>query len=121
MKCEVCQHDMPEDDVYIHRDTAMCEDCYLKALNPVITCDPIAVRSAIGLRGNLGVKGEEGLTPLQKEIYGFIMSRGKVTGPEVRTSFGITEQDLNRIVATLRHCELVRGQKEGEAVYLVPF
>lgn len=121
MKCEVCQHDMSEGDIYIHRGTAMCEDCYMKALNPVNTCDPFAVRSAIGLRGKFGVKGEEGLTPLQKGIYEFIRDKGKVTGLEVRTSFGITEQDLNRIVATLRHCELVRGRKEGEAVYLVPF
>lgn len=121
MKCEVCQHDLPEDDVYIHRGTVMCEDCYMKSLNPVNTCDPFAVRSAIGLRGKFGVKGEEGLTPLQKEIYEFIMSKGNVTGPEVRASFNITEQDLNRIVATLRHCELVRGQKEGDNVYLVPF
>jgi hypothetical protein len=25
------------------------------------------------------------------------------------------------VVATLRHCELVRGEKEGDTVYLVPF
>jgi hypothetical protein len=25
------------------------------------------------------------------------------------------------VVATLRHCELVRGQKEGDKVFLVPF
>jgi len=121
MKCESCQCDMPEDDVYIHRGVAMCEDCYMKALNPVNTCDPFAVRSAIGLRGNLGVKGEAGLTPMQRNIFQFIRDMGKVKAPEVCSNFNITEQDLNRIVATLRHCELVRGQKEGNNVYLVPF
>ena len=121
MICEVCQYDLPGDDVYIHQGTAMCEDCYMKALNPVNTCDPFAVRSAIGLRGSFGLKGGEGLTPVQRKIYEFIREKGKVMAPEVCSSFNITGQDLNRIVATLRHCELVRGQKEGDSVYLVPF
>ena len=121
MNCENCRHEIPEDDVYIHRGIALCEDCYMKALNPVNTCDPFAVRSAVGLRGSLGVKGKEGLTSIQKEIYQFITDKGKVTAPEVTAKFGITLQDLNRTVATLRHCELVMGQKEGDDVFLVLF
>jgi len=121
MKCEICQNEIPDDDVYIHRGLELCEDCYMKDLNPVITCDPVAVRAATGLRGNMGVKGKEGLTPLQKDIYEFIIDKGKVTAPEITVKFAITMQDLNRTIATLRHCELVRGQKEGDDVYLVPF
>jgi len=121
MKCENCQHDIPEDDVYIYQGRAICEDCYMKALNPVNACDPLAVRSAIGIRSSSGLKGVEGLTPLQRDIYEFIRDRGKVTALEVTASFSITLQDLNRTIATLRHCELVRGQKEGDNVYLVLF
>ena len=121
MKCEICQTEIAGDDVYIQRGLELCEDCYMKDRNPVNTCDPFAVRAATGLRGSLGVKGKEGLTPLQKEIYEFIINKGKSTAPEITERFDITLQDLNRTVATLRHCELVRGQKEGDEVYLVPF
>ena len=121
MKCEICQHDISGDDVYIHQGRDLCEDCYMKALNPVNACDPFAVRAATGLRGSFGLKGKEGLTHLQNEIYEFIKDKGKVTATEVSAKFDINLQDLNRTVATLRHCELVRGQKEGDDVYLVPF
>jgi hypothetical protein len=36
-------------------------------------------------------------------------------------NFSISQRELEHVVATLRHCELVRGQKEGDKVYLVPF
>lgn len=121
MECDNCRENIPEDEIYEHQGKVLCEDCYMKALNPVNACDPLAVRSATGIRSNLGLKGEDGLTPLQKEIYEFIKSRDKVTAPEIISSFHINQRDLDRIVATLRHCELVKGKKEGEEVYLVPY
>jgi len=121
MKCKNCQYEIQDNDVYIHQGLKLCEDCYMKALNPVNACDPLAVRAATGLRGSLGFEGKEGLTPLQKEIYQFIMNKGKVTASEITMKFDITLQSLNRTVAILRHCELVRGQKDEDEVYLVPF
>jgi hypothetical protein len=35
--------------------------------------------------------------------------------------FNVSQGELEWVVATLRHCELVRGEKEGNTVYLVPF
>ena len=35
--------------------------------------------------------------------------------------FKLTEADLQRQLATLRHCELVKGYKEGNSIYLIPF
>jgi len=48
-------------------------------------------------------------------------SNDKVTREELTESLGIPQRDLERQLATLRHCELVKGQKEGDKVYLVPF
>ncbi len=81
-------------------------------------CDPWAVYLAT--QHSSGPKGE-GLTPSQKEIYEFIKNKGKATAAEVMKNFHITQRDLESVVAILRHCELVRGQKEGDKVYLVPF
>jgi hypothetical protein len=30
-------------------------------------------------------------------------------------------RDLQNQFATLRHCELIKGQKEGDMVYIFPF
>ena len=46
---------------------------------------------------------------------------GEVTGEEVRESFSLSEQEMQAQLATLRHCEMVEGHKEGEKVYLIPF
>ena len=33
----------------------------------------------------------------------------------------LSEPEMQRQLATLRHCELVKGHKEHDKVYLVPF
>jgi len=121
MKCQRCQRNIPEDESHTHLGETLCDDCYMDALSPAKPCDPWAVYSATRTRESSGLKGVEGLTPLQKEIYEFIKSQGKATGEEVMTRFNITQHELTNQIATLRHCELVRGQKEGDKVYLVPF
>jgi hypothetical protein len=39
----------------------------------------------------------------------------------VITRFNITLKDLQNQIATLRHCELVKGRKEGNKIFLAPF
>jgi len=90
-------------------------------LFPAKACDPWAVYSATRTRESNGLSGIEGLTSLQQEIYAFIKNKGKVTGEEIMKQFRITQNDLQNQIATLRHCELVRGQKEDGKVYIVPF
>ena len=36
-------------------------------------------------------------------------------------SFMLPEQEMQRQLAILRHCELVKGHKEDGKVYLIPF
>ena len=121
MKCQRCQRDIPEDESFKYLNETLCDDCYMDAMSPAKPCDPWAVYSATRTRESSGLKGTEGLTPLQKEIYELIKDKGKVTAAEVMTILNVAQSDLESVVATLRHCELVRGQKEGDKVYLVPF
>ncbi|MFC1995145.1 hypothetical protein ACFLVK_01915, partial [Chloroflexota bacterium] len=79
------------------------------------------VYSATRTRESSGLKSTEGLTELQRAIYEFIRDKGKVTGGEVMENFNISEGELKTQLAILRHCELTKGHKEGNRVYLVPF
>ena len=121
MECQRCHRAILENDSFTHLGQSLCEDCYMDIRNPNQTCDPWAVYSATRTRESTGLSGVEGLTDLQKAIYAFIMSRGKVTGDEIQTKFSLSPRDMQNQFATLRHCELIKGQKEGDQVYVVPF
>jgi hypothetical protein len=121
VKCQRCQREIPEDETYSYLSETLCDECYMDAMSPAKACDPWAVYSATRTRQSAGLEGVEGLTDEQKDICEFIKSKGKATAAEVMANFSITQQELEKVVATLRHCELVRGQKEGDKVYLVPF
>ena len=121
MQCQKCQHDITENESFTYQGENLCEDCYLDALSPASPCDPWAVYIATRTRESSGLKGAEGLTPRQKEFYEFIKSKQKVTPEEVMLHFNITQRELGNLFVTLRHCELVRGQKEGDIIYFVLF
>ena len=80
-----------------------------------------AVRSKKIFRKEAGLEGTEGLTELQKAIYEFIVSSGGVKKEELAKKFGISQLEAENQFALLRHCELVKGQKRADGVYLVPF
>jgi late competence protein required for DNA uptake (superfamily II DNA/RNA helicase) len=121
MKCSRCGQEMSEGNSYTHLGETLCEDCYLDIRFEVKTCDPWAVYSATRSRESANLKGTEGLTDLQKEIYALVKRKGKVTREEVIQELSLSEQEMQTQLATLRHCELVKGHKEGDKVYLVPF
>jgi late competence protein required for DNA uptake (superfamily II DNA/RNA helicase) len=117
MRCDRCSQEIPEDDAYMHLGETLCEDCYLDARLEVKACDPWAVHSATRFRESSGLKGTEALMGLQKEIHELMKRKRKV----IRESFSISEQEMQTQLATLRHCETVKGHKEGDKVYLIPF
>ncbi len=121
MKCSRCGSDIREGEGRTHQGQTLCDDCYLDATTTVKACDPWAVYTATGSRELSGLKGAEGLTALQKSIYDFVRERGKATGEEISANLNISERDLATQFAILRHCELLKGRKEGDKVYLVPF
>ena len=119
--CQKCGHEVPREDSYTRNDQNFCEDCYIGVTGRVQTCDPMAVRSAVQFRKKSNLEATEGLTELQREMVEFIKSSGRAAVEELLTTFNLTPQELENQIAILRHCELVKGQKEGSNVYISPF
>jgi len=119
--CARCRVEVPAKDVYYHQDQQVCEDCYMEVLQRPKTCDVTAVQMAKKHRQATGQTGTEGLLDIQKKIYNYIKENEKATRQQVTEALNISEFELDKQIAVLRHCELVKGRKEGNQVYLVPF
>lgn len=121
MRCQSCGKEVPDDEVVSVEDGILCEDCYMDMGLRIRACDPWGERSKMVFRESHGLEGTEGLTDLQRGIYEFIRSRGKATREELREHFGIPPNELENQFAILRHCRLLKGRREGDLVYLVPW
>ncbi|MGB3943995.1 MAG: hypothetical protein WBK88_04300, partial [Methanothrix sp.] len=119
--CGRCGREFPEDDLIEEAGCLICENCYISSHSRIKVCDPWAVRSKKILRERAGLVGTEGLTDVQNEIYDFIVSGGGATREEILVRFGIPAEELENEFAILRHCELVKGQRRADGVYIVPF
>ncbi len=121
MECARCRSETPLDEVYNYRGQDLCEDCFMGAMQSPKTCDVAATHLAKKHRQAAGQTGTEGLLDIQKKIYNYIRKQGKVTRDQVMQEFGIPEWELDKQIAVLRHCELVKGKKEENNVFLVLF
>ena len=121
VKCKRCGREISEKEQYEYLGETLCEDCYIDIRYPAKACDPWAVYSATRSRETLGLKGAEGLTEIQRAIYEFVKSNGNVTREELMKNFNLAEPEFQRQLAILRYCELVKGYKEGDSIYLVAF
>ena len=121
VKCHVCRGELEREDVIEEESKILCEDCYIDSHHKIQACDPWAVRSKKIFRAEAGFEGTEGLTELQKAIYEFIVSSGGVKKEEIAQKFSISLLETENQFALLRHCELVKGQKRVDGIYLVPF
>jgi hypothetical protein len=119
--CTTCGCQLSGEDIIEENGKVLCEDYYIEGCHKIQACDPWAVRSKKIFREEAGLKGTEGLTDLQKAIYDFIVSRGGAKKEEIAEKFGISARETENQFALLRHCELVKGQKRVNGVYLVPF
>ncbi len=45
--------------------------------------------------------------------------KGKVTRPEIAGHFGLEDWEMERNFTVLRHCELLKGTKEGNTIYIM--
>lgn len=120
-KCDICGCELEKEDVIEDEGKTLCEDCFIEGHHRIQACNPWAVRSKKIFREGAGLEGTEGLTDLQKAIYEFIVSRGGVKKEEIAKKFGISLLEAENQFALLRHCELLKGQKRADGVYLVPF
>jgi len=120
MKCVRC-HEKLDDEKFDYYGETLCEDCYMAALQPPRPCDPGAVSSALNTRRQLGQSGTQGLTELQKKIYEYVKERGKVEREELPKVFNLHPREMEVQFAVLRHCELIRGFKDGDKIYITTF
>lgn len=116
--CEKCKAEIPEGDEMKLHGKIVCEDCFVAGVQPPKTCDVAAVHSAKMHRQMAGQTGTEGLTELQKNIYEFVKYKGKVTKDELVEHFELPLTEIERQFSVLRHCELLKGTKEGQNIYL---
>ncbi|MHB1041555.1 MAG: hypothetical protein ACYC0Q_01785 [Eubacteriales bacterium] len=121
MKCARCKEEIEAEDRYDYLGQTLCEDCYMDALQPPRPCDPTAVSSAMHTRRQLGQTGTQGLNEMQKKIYDYLKEKGKVEREELLKVFGLPQWEMEKQIAVLRHCELVRAIKEGNKVYMTTF
>lgn len=120
-KCARCNTIVGGADIYVYREQPLCEDCYMGAIEQPKTCDVAATQLATKHRRAAGQTGTDGLLDIQKRIYELIREKGKVTREEAASILEIPGWELEKQVAVLRHCELVKGRKEGSSIYLVLF
>ncbi|HUI39663.1 MAG TPA: hypothetical protein VLY86_01905 [Methanothrix sp.] len=118
-KCENCGRALAGDEVFATEGKTLCEDCYIDTAHRIRVCDPWGERSKRVFRESHGLEGTEGLTDLQKEIYEFIKTKGKATAMELAEMFKLPPSELDNQFAILRHCQLLKGKKGGDSVYIV--
>jgi hypothetical protein len=118
MKCDRCGRELAAGEEIEHLGEKVCEDCYMDLRNPAIACDPWAVKLAVGEKGR---NGQVELTEVQEKIVEELKRDKYVTREDMAKRLGIGMKDLQKEVATLRHMELVRGEKRDGIIYLTAF
>jgi transcription initiation factor IIE alpha subunit len=117
-QCFKCGKKIEKQQSYVHQGNQFCEDCYMDILSPPKACDPWAVRSA-----QIFLKGKDKLstlTPLQQRIVDTIKKKGEATLDELTADLNITEEELRREFAVLRHMEVARAtKKDGKILYVL--
>lgn len=121
MECSNCKQIIPEGESCNYLGKVLCEDCYIQAVEPHRTCDVAAVHAATTHRALSGQTGTDGLTDLQKRIYGYVIKKGKVTKKELCFEFLLTELEMDIQMSIFRHCELLKGRKVEDVIFVVPF
>jgi hypothetical protein len=117
--CAKCGNEIERQQGYDYQGKTYCEDCYMDLLSPPRACDPWAVHSA-----QTFLKGKDKLstlTPLQLKIVNYIKEKGEATAEEMIKNLHLTEEELRREFAVLRHMEILRGTKKGDKILHVLF
>ncbi|MBM4274779.1 MAG: DeoR family transcriptional regulator [Deltaproteobacteria bacterium] len=91
----------------------LCEDCFMEARSPLRTCDPWAVHLARSLKD---APGGPQLTATQQRFYDLVKEQGEISMAEAVQALNLSEADLRREFATLRHLELLRACKKGDLI-----
>jgi hypothetical protein len=119
MKCDRCKSVIEAGEEREHLGQMLCEDCYMDALSPVRGCDPWAVHSAKSFEQHTGSSAT--LTPIQTEIIRILEKTGGIEPAALLEQLegGLTQSQLEREFATLRHMEKARAEKRGAKIFYV--
>lgn len=120
MQCNKCGASIDIGEERELRDQKLCEDCYIDVLSPVKVCDPWALYNAKSLEQKRGEPPP--LTSIQSEILDILRVSGSLEPSVLLVRLNnnltnkLTNNDLEREFAVLRHMERVRGEKAGDSV-----
>ena len=117
--CAKCNKQIEKQQGYEYQSNLFCEDCYMDILSPPKACDPWAVHSA-----QTFLKGKDKLstlTPLQSKIVSYIKEKGEATAEEMIKNLHLSEEELRREFAVLRHMEVLRATRKGDRIYYLLF
>ena len=117
--CARCNKQIEKQQGYEHQGKLFCEDCYIDILSPPKACDPWAVHSA-----QTFLKGKDklaALTPLQLKLVNYLRQKGEATLEELIENLNLTEEELRRKFAVLRHMEILRATKKGDKIFYILF
>jgi DNA-directed RNA polymerase subunit RPC12/RpoP len=117
--CAKCDKKIEKQQGYEHQGKLFCEDCYMDILSPPKACDPWAVHSAQSF-----LKGKDKLAtlaPLQLKLVNYLKQKGEATLDELIENLNLTEEELRREFAVLRHMEILRATKKGDRIYYLLF
>jgi hypothetical protein len=117
MKCDHCSQTIEPNEAREHFGQNLCEDCYMDALSPAKACDPWAVHSAQSLAKSKG--GALELNEIQQDILRILKETGGVEPATMADRLQITQKDLEREVAALRHMEKLRAELRGDRKFLI--
>jgi len=91
----------------------------MDVLSPPRACDPWAVHSAqTFLRGRDKL---ETLAPLQLKLVNYLKQKGEATLEELIENLNLTEEELKREFAVLRHMEILRVTKRRDRIFYLLF
>jgi hypothetical protein len=114
--CAKCDKKIEKQQGYEHQGKLFCDDCYMDILSPPKACDPWAVHSAqTFLRGKDKLAT---LRPLQLKLVNYLKQKGEATLEELIENLNLTEEELRREFAVLRHMEILRATKKGRQDFL---
>ncbi len=116
--CTRCGAGLQEEEARGYFGEVLCEDCYVEALSPLRTCDPWAVHCARSLKD---LPGGLTLTARQQQLYELVKERGEVFYLDAASALGISEDEVRREFAVLRHLEMLRACKKDQGIFLTRF
>lgn len=119
MRCQNCGREISGDEVFATEGKTLCEDCYIDAGHRICVCDPWAERSkkiSVGQPRAAG-DGRPGQLICKSRFMSSSGRGGRATRAERHGEVQPLPTELENEFAILRHCQLLKGRKEGDTVY----